>query len=218
MNLDDYLYWLEQAKICSRVKSEAADLLQDALIVAVEKGREDLAVQENKAWFYGVLRNLSAMQARTSARRKARETATLSGDHELGRQDVDGPTAQASQQRFLNALTPASRQVALLALHGLDRQEICSALGISDSALRQRMTAIRRSLGQLPEDLQRDALSIAYASRALKGPDEAEELPLGLLRRALLRHLRNEGPDKGRSLGTHDPSGHLIVIREGRKA
>ena len=90
-----------------------------------------------------------------------------------------------------------------LALHGQTRDEICRTLGLSATAFRQRLVAVRRGLGRLPDELRREALALGYARRHVR----ADDLALGLVRRALLARL-HVAP----GLGTHDPDGHLIVL------
>jgi RNA polymerase sigma-70 factor (ECF subfamily) len=67
------------------------------------------------------------------------------------------------------------------------------------------LTALRRALGGLPEPLRQEALALAYAEPRRAG---AARLDVGLIRRALLHHLRGSA-----GVGTHDPDGHLVAIR-----
>ncbi len=77
---------------------------------------------------------------------------------------------------------------------GLNRDEIIAALNIAPTAFRQRLTTIRRAWqksNQLADDRDTEDLL----------------LDLGLMRRALLGHVKRLG-----GVGTHDPDGHLIVL------
>lgn len=191
MTLDDYQFWLRLAQKHSRVEREAEDLLQDALLAAVAEGRTDLEVEANRAWLTGVIRNKSALHARSAVRRKERERRFDNAEKRTDTStDPDSnyhgeASFPRSVERLFHSLSPAARQVALLALHGMGRAEIRRVLTLPDTALRQRFTSIRRALGPLPQDLRQDALAAAYARRR----DRAATFPVGLVRRALLRHL-----------------------------
>ena len=89
-------------------------------------------------------------------------------------------------------LSPALRVTALLALSGHTRQEIGWLLSLSDAALRQRISQLRRALDATPT------------------PDAGPSGPLafGRIRRALLGPTRR--PEA--FLASHDPDGHLFVV------
>jgi RNA polymerase sigma-70 factor (ECF subfamily) len=95
--------------------------------------------------------------------------------------------------------------VAALILHGLTREEIACALQLARTAFRRRLTELRRALDRIDPSIRARSLALAYA-RCSAG---TEGLELGLLRRALLAHLRAIP-----GIGTHDPDGHLLVIRD----
>jgi RNA polymerase sigma-70 factor (ECF subfamily) len=97
----------------------------------------------------------------------------------------------------------------VLALHGLGPEEIRWILGLTPAALRQRLTRVRRQLGELPPSLRAEALALAY----VRDPARSVDLQFGLVRRALKAALQARA-----GLGTHDSDGHLIVIRGRRVA
>ena len=203
MTPTDYASWLAVARRYARVRSEAEDLLHDALLAAARAGREDLAVEDNRRWLTGVLRNHAAFQARSAVRRRRRESAAPTG---ATAHAPDDPLVGAWADLGLGSLPRSARSVLVLALHGLDRDEVCSVLGLSATAFRQRLVTLRRALDRLPVDLQREALALAYARRQSRG----DALALGLIRRALTARLR-----ASTGLGTHDPDGHLLVLDAG---
>lgn len=220
MTLEAYRHWLNVARRHARVPGEAEDLLQDALLVAAERGRLGLA-DEERAWLAGVIRNLAAMQARTAVRRKAREgtaAASRAGAPAALASAMEAPNGAgarsplSSSGSFFATLPPAARRVAVLALHGLDRDEIRAALGLSDPALRQRLRVVRKALGALPDELRREALDAAQARRTARGTGEVLDLPLGLVRQALLCRLRFADAGAPPDIGAHDPDGHLFVV------
>ena len=199
MTPDSYRRLLALARRHALTPDRAPDLLHDALLVAARDG-VDLDEEDGRRWLNGVLRNLARHGARTDGRRRRREASSATTPPA----DAPPESDPASWDALAAGLPPSARRVVALALHGLGKAEICAALGLSDAAFRQRLTAARRALGPLPADLQREALALAYARTARRGDD----LALGLVRRALLRRLRSETA----AVGTHDPDGHLLVI------
>jgi RNA polymerase sigma-70 factor (ECF subfamily) len=194
MDLDTYRQLRAQAlRLTCRVE-EAEDLVQDTLLAALQAHRADLP------WLTGVLRHQAAMAARTAIRRRQRETR-LTID-EATPADEPAPTSRA----WLATLPPSARRVAVLALHGLSADEIRWILRIEPTAFRQRLTRIRKALGELPPELRAQSLALAY----VRDPVRSVELQFGLVRRALKAAM-----EAGEGLGTHDPDGHLLVIVAG---
>jgi RNA polymerase sigma-70 factor (ECF subfamily) len=194
MNLDTYRHLRTEARRHARRAADADDLVQDALLIALEQGRSD-----DPAWLAGVIRNQAAMQTRSAIRRRRREAAVAEDDVATIQEDSP-PSAGA----LLERLPPAARRVAVLALHGLNAEEIRWVLGISAAAFRQRLTSIRKAMGALPPSQRAEALALAY----VRDPARTADLQFGLIRRALKAALG--GTD---GIGTHDADGHLIVLR-----
>src|SRR5690606_12413036 len=170
------------ARRVSRRADEADDLVQEALLVALESGRTNLASPETRRWLAGVIRNRAAFDARTSVRRRRRETGWSEAQPAAAiRAETPAPG--------LAHLSPALRVTALLALSGHTRQEIGWLLSLSDAALRQRTSQLRGALDATPT------------------PDAGPSGPLafGRIRRALLGPTRR--PEA--FLASHDPDGHL---------
>ncbi len=98
---------------------------------------------------------------------------------------------------LLAALPSALRVVALLVVTGHSRQEIAYLLDLTDAALRQRIVALRRRLRaaglSAPADFAGLGLGLAY----------------GRIRDALLPQLLRQGG----VFASHDPDGHLFVVR-----
>lgn len=194
MNLDAYRHLRAKARRHSRRAADADDLVQDALLIALEQGRSN-----DPAWLAGVIRNQAAMQARSAIRRRRREATVAEDDVAIANEEVP-PSAGA----LLERLPPAARRVAVLALHGLNAEEIRWVLGIGAAAFRQRLTSIRKVMGALPSSQRAEALALAY----VRDPARTVDLQFGLIRRALKAALG--GTD---GIGTHDADGHLIVLR-----
>ncbi len=194
MNLDAYRRLRAEARRHARRAADADDLVQEALLIALEQGRSD-----DPAWLAGVIRNQAAMQARSAIRRRRREA--LVADEDVAPVHEETPPSAGA---LLERLPPASRRVAVLALHGLNAEEIRWVLGITATAFRQRLTSIRKAMGALPPSQRAEALALAY----VRDPARSVDLQFGLIRRALKAALG--GAD---GIGTHDADGHLIVLR-----
>lgn len=185
-----YIELLRQARRAARRADEAEDLLQTILLAAVEAGRADLGAPENRRWLEGALRKRAAFDARTALRRRRRETLCASP-----------PTVEPSEReqlplRFVRSLPTALRATALLALTGHNRQEIAWLLRLSDPALRQRISEIRRRWRE------------AGGHRIDEMPGLAGALAFGRIRRSLLAATRHNDV----VLASHDPDGHLFVV------
>ncbi|GAA4784333.1 RNA polymerase sigma factor [Lysobacter hankyongensis] len=194
MDLAAYRRLRTEARRHARRAADADDLVQDALLIALEQGRGD-----DPAWLAGVIRNQAAMQARSAIRRRRRE-ATVAEDDVAPAQEEAPPSACA----LLERLPPAARRVAVLALHGLNAEEIRWVLGIAETAFRQRLTRIRKALCALPPAQRAEAIALAY----VRDPARSADLQFGLVRRALKAALQG-----GAGIGTHDADGHLLVVR-----
>jgi DNA-directed RNA polymerase specialized sigma24 family protein len=195
MNLEHYRDLRRQARHLSRTVDEAEDLVQDTLLAALQAGRSDAA------WLAGTLRRQAAMQIRTAVRRRRREQAIIDEGADAIEPELAG--ARWQPETLLQRLPPAARRLATLALHGLNAEEVRWILGITDTAFRQRLTSIRKTLERLPGAPTMD-LAGERADSAMRG----NELQFGLMRRALKAALQDNS-----GLGTHDVDGHLIVLR-----
>lgn len=176
---------LALARRHSRSRDEAEDLVQSACLAALASGRRDFGDGQVMAWLAGTLRNLGAMDARTAARRRRREAeyvrrVALTAQAGLPLPDPTG-------------LPPALARTARLIAAGCTRDELRWLLGVSDTALRQRLTALRR---------------VARAAEA--GPASGPPIaPRGQARPALLAATRRLPTA---TVGSHDPDGNLFVI------
>jgi DNA-directed RNA polymerase specialized sigma24 family protein len=193
----DYSHWLSVAAHHTRRRDEAADLLQDALLIAIDAGRLDLNDPRNRAWFNGVISKQAAMTARSAARRKIRDAA-----HRPGTSELRSSTDRDALLAMIRQLPRSARIVATLALHGMKREEIAYVLDLSPTALRQRLTTIRRAWKNVSADVCSDG-SITTDTTI------GQDLELGLLRRSLLAIVQQRS-----GLGFHDPDGHLIIVEK----
>lgn len=174
----------------------AEDAVQDALLVAVEAGRTDLADPETARWLAGVVRNRARMSARSARRGRQHDR--------LWQESRSEPAVApgASLAETLDGLPPALKTFAALVLTGHNRREIAYLLDLPDTALRQRVSALRRHL----------------VARGLAAPGELSglslELAYGRIRDCLLPVLLRHGG----SFASHDPDGHLFVVRRSQTA
>lgn len=183
---------LRVAQRHTRRADEAADLLHEALLEAVKAGRTDLSDRATQRWLSGVIGNKAKLLARGAARRIRRETEWL---------DARAPQEQAGDPAdlagVLGGLPPALRALAALALTGHNRREIAYLLGLPDTALRQRVRALKlhlqgRGLG-MPAGLPGLNLDLGY----------------GRIRDMLLPLLLRQGG----AFASHDPDGHAFIVR-----
>jgi RNA polymerase sigma-70 factor (ECF subfamily) len=200
LDATEYKHWLTVAARYARRAGEAEDLLHDSLLAAAEARRADLSDSKTRAWFAGLIRNKAAMDARTAARRKRREAIV---SQSRPQPTLANPRDDDAVLELVRSLPPATRAVATLALHGMTRPEIACALRLSDEALRQRLTTLRRKWVHVSRDAQDQAIERVQSRRRTIG----QELALGTMRRALLTLVRDVD-----GIGTHDPDGHLLVF------
>lgn len=180
------------ARVCGDA-AVAEDVVQEALLAAVRAGRADLSDEQNGRWLHGVVKNQARMNRRGTARSLRRDTAWQEGN-------VD-PEPAAPADDVLTGLPPTLRVVAALVLTGHNREEIAYLLRITDAAPRQRIVALKARLREAglsaPEELTALDLDLAF----------------GKIREALLPRLQRHGGE----FATHDPDGHLFVVRRSQK-
>lgn len=156
---------------------EADDLVQDVLLAALEQKREFNGAPF-LAWASGVLRRRAMFIARTAGRRRRREAA-----YAAETTPERGPMSRLPGP-FIDSLPPSLQTIALLANAGLGRHEIARLLRISDTALRQRISALRRvwkrsrATPELLEILPEDTPSFGVRRSSLKAT--LVKLPEGL--------------------------------------
>lgn len=174
----------------------AEDMVQEALLAAVLAGRTDFDAPDTARWLTGTVRNQARMAARSAVRRRHRETSWQA-------QAVPRPgTPEPLETSTLLAGLPASlKALTALILSGHTRREIAWLLGVSDVALRQRITALKRQIVRaglaMPNDLPGLGLDLAY----------------GRIRDALLPSLLRHGG----MFASHDPDGHLFIVARSQK-
>jgi RNA polymerase sigma-70 factor (ECF subfamily) len=182
---------LRMARRVARSEDEARDLVQDALVIALARGFDDWFSPAHRRWLRGVVRKRAAFVMRGQARRRRREGLP---DGASG----SGASRWVWQEDFLASLPRSLRLVAALASADLCAAEIQWLLGLSNTALRQRLSALRGAVSAEAE----------LPTRLAPEP----QLSLGGQRAQLLAGLRRQ---HGRVVATHDPDGHAILLRMG---
>ncbi|HEY0715647.1 MAG TPA: transcriptional regulator [Polyangia bacterium] len=180
---------LRIARRCGASADEAHDLAQDVVVIALANGIADWSSPGRRSWLHGVLRKRAAFVVRGDKRRRRRERLP-DGPGEAG-------DAWGWRPEFLASLPHSLRAVAALASADLCAAEIRWLLGISDTALRQRLSALRRAVRAQAE------------SPTLPAPAPPT---FGIHRSRLLADLRRQ---PGAALATQDPDGHPIFLRIG---
>lgn len=127
------------ARRVSRDPAEAEDLVQQAWLAALERGPQLESEPQWRAWLTGAIRKLGALEARTAARRRRRETAWAATDRSR-----QAPGAPCFPARFIASLPRAVRGVAQLVVADLAAHEIRWILRLPDTAFRQRLVRLRR--------------------------------------------------------------------------
>ena len=179
---------LRMARRLARSGEEARDLAQDALLVALGRGFDDWASPARRGWLRGVVRKRWAFVARSELRRRRRE--------ELFEAGAEGMGPWVWEAGFLASLPRSLRAVAALASAELCAAEIRWLLGLSDTALRKRLSELRRA--------------VRAAADAPTRPAPEPQFSFGAHRARLLAFLRRQ---QGPAVATHDPDGHTILLR-----
>src|SRR5690606_2836476 len=96
--LPAYRDLLRFARRVTASDTDARDLVQDALLVALERGVRDWTSPAHRAWLCGILKKRSAFIGRTTERRKRRERMSTT--------DVSEQKGWAWQASFLSTLPP----------------------------------------------------------------------------------------------------------------
>ncbi|MGQ0642574.1 MAG: transcriptional regulator [Gemmatimonadaceae bacterium] len=179
---------MQVAARCSLIRHEAADLVQDVLLSAIEKNR-DCGDPSFLPWASGAIRNRARFAARTAVRRKRREHA-YAVHHERSAHSLP-----RLPDPFIITLPRSRRVVALLINLGMGRREIAYLLGLSDMAMRQRIAGVRKAFADFAGGAETDPHASFPAN--------------GLARRALKASLPKSGQ---RRFALRDPDGTPIFF------
>ncbi|TGG95792.1 transcriptional regulator [Natronospirillum operosum] len=194
-----YIRLLGMARRHARRPDEAEDIVQDVLVAALAAGRYDFSSPDDQRWMAGAIKRRAAFDARSALRRQLRDTRWQAERPEAA--DMPDATESVAIGPLLQNLAPALRITAALALSGHTRAEISYLLDISDTALRQRIRSLRKALVRIGVSIPADMTSLNL------------DLAYGTIRQALQPFLRRHGG----TFASHDPDGHLFVIKSSQK-
>ncbi len=132
---------------------EAEDLVQDALVVALERGERSEGALA--AWFTGVLRNLAWKRRRGDQRRRGREERAARPEAEPATDELEQRVSlhQSLVQAVMRLDEPSRSAVLLRYLEQLPPRAIARKLGVPVNTVRTR---IQRGLAHLRRELDRD--------------------------------------------------------------
>ena len=146
--------------LARRVGDRAADDLAAEVFVAAfaQRQRYDLARDCARPWLYGIATNLIGTHRRQEQRRyralaQSGDRDTAPSDEEQADDRVSAAAAGPALAAALAALEAGDRDVLLLvALAGLDYQEVAQALGIPYGTVCSRLNRARRRVRQVLGD------------------------------------------------------------------
>jgi DNA-directed RNA polymerase specialized sigma24 family protein len=191
LTADVYRELIRTALRYTRGRDQAADLAHDVIVEAIGSGVSDWEDARRRAWLRGAVRNHAAFVARSAVRRRAREAVAAV-------ESCTPPERLTWTPAFLESLPPSLRRLAMLATADLTRPELAYLLHIEDTALRQRLTALRRAVQSAPREATQP---VSATSGLAAGPP----------RKGLLAAVRRP---TGMAVGTHDPDGHFLIFAE----
>jgi RNA polymerase sigma-70 factor, ECF subfamily len=121
----------------------AEDVLQETLLVAVERRAELASVENPRAWLFGVARN----RALVALRGLRRARAALDRLGRGGGDTADPADAVAVRDLLVRVLSPDDRMLVVLRyVHSFSAADLATMTGRSEDAVRQRLSRARRRL------------------------------------------------------------------------
>lgn len=160
----------------------ADDLAAEVFTIAfAQRQRYDLARECARPWLYGIATNLAGTYRRQEQRRyralaRADAQAVAPSDEDLVTERVSAAAAGPALAAALAGLGSGDRDVLLLvAIAGLDNQEVAQSLGIPHGTVRSRLSRARARLreslgGTNPADSYGPADSISPAGGRKEQP------------------------------------------------
>jgi len=131
----------------------ADDLAAEVFTIAfAQRQRYDLARECARPWLYGIATNLAGTYRRQEQRRyrmlaRAGTQTVAPSDEDLTAERVSAAAAGPALAAALAGLGRGDRDVLLLvAVAGLDNQEVAQSLGLPDGTVRSRLSRARQRL------------------------------------------------------------------------
>lgn len=155
----EQIYWRHHRDLAAfirrRVPVDAVeDVLAETFVVAWRRLND--IPDEERAWLFGVARNIIRNSYRTEARQRALQVRLAEHDDGSGADKLagfdDAIATRAELAHAWNQLSETERQViALVAWDGLSNSEASQVLGVTTSAFAVRLFRARRRLLHLIE-------------------------------------------------------------------
>lgn len=121
----------------------AEDVLQETLLIAVERRAELASVENPRAWLFGVARNRALLAFRGLRRARAAFDRLGLGNDE----SADPADAVAVRDLLARVLSPDDRMLVVLRyVHSFSAADLATMTGRSEDAVRQRLSRARRRL------------------------------------------------------------------------
>ena len=140
-----YLYGVAHA-LTGRNVADAEDLVQEALVAAIDAARSFRGESNVRTWLVRILVNQSAMSRRSKSRREQREEALAAGQRPAG-PPTTSTDARLDLSAMLETLSPEHRQVIVLReLNGLTYEEMAEALNVPRGTVESRLHRAREEL------------------------------------------------------------------------
>jgi len=136
------------ARALTRDHAAADDLVQEALLRAIERAGTYRSGGSLRAWLAGILHNCFISGRRRQAA-EARRDETFAGLHETAGQEGDQEHAAQLAlvaDRFYGLPEPQRSVIHLVAVEGLSYQEAASALGVPIGTVMSRLSRARAAL------------------------------------------------------------------------
>ncbi len=166
-----HIHWIYSAALRRAKNPQLAEDITQAVLLALATNRRALSAKLLAAWIFGVVRYSTASALRSESRRWRHETAAA----QLQQSQNPTPSAMSTTPDWQSlapqledavaALPTADRQLILLRFYQqLSFAQVASALGITESAARQRLG---RALGKLRARFL--AANLAISAESLGG-------------------------------------------------
>jgi len=147
---------------------ESDDLLQEILL---QIWRSLPGFQQRSTigtWCYRIAINTAITWKRKAERKRVERASSKLDQHPAS--DSDGPNHETGLlKRFLATLGDVDHAVLLMHLDNVDHSEIAAALGVSDGAIRTRMSRLRQKLAAWDSPLETPAKQQVPAKEAADG-------------------------------------------------
>lgn len=139
-------------------KDIAQEIVQQALLHAVEEGRKPWKMRNDHFWLQGVIRNLSRQYWKKGAL-ELKHRSWIKTNIAIQNRDSALLNDHKEFDTILSAIPRRLKLILLLALQGLGKKEILQVSGLSDTAFRKRLSTLKSTLEKQPHSLDFSAVN-----------------------------------------------------------